>query len=152
MCLISSPEPPGCVSSGERLLWEQVRSEDDASSAVPTRHGRVSETHAALQVLRQGVCLRHDPGQFLTQSFPLVTPVSITVPVVCPVRGSQRVSMLSLSYGSWMLLRAVWSFMWKHLPLFTSGQRLSSLSHCPLPHALGPTCVTTVKVINVCLF
>lgn len=45
------------MSSRERLLREQVRGEDDASPAVPTQHGRVPQTHAALQVLRQGVRL-----------------------------------------------------------------------------------------------
>lgn len=59
---LSVPEPPGCVSSGECLLREQVWGEDDAPSAVPTRHGRVSQTHATLQVLRQRVRLRHNPG------------------------------------------------------------------------------------------
>lgn len=57
-------EPPGRVSSGERLLWEQMRGEDDASPAVPAQHGRVSQTHAALQILRQGVRLRHNTGGF----------------------------------------------------------------------------------------
>lgn len=52
------------MSSRERLLREQVRGEDDASPAVPTQHGRVPQTHAALQVLRQGVRLRHNPGLF----------------------------------------------------------------------------------------
>lgn len=59
----SVPEPPGRVSSGERVLWEQVRGEDDASPAAPAQHGWVSQTHPALQVLRQGVCLWHNPGQ-----------------------------------------------------------------------------------------
>lgn len=38
--------------------------ENDAPSAVPTRLGRVSQTHTALQVLWQRICVRHNPGQF----------------------------------------------------------------------------------------
>lgn len=70
----------------------------------------------------------------------IVTPVSVVAPVICPACGSLEVSMLSsmvsLSCGSWMVVRAaVWAFMWKHLLLNTSGQRLKS--HAPLPHVLG---------------
>lgn len=37
---------------------------DDASATVPAQPVRVSQTDPAVQVLRQGVCVRHNPGQW----------------------------------------------------------------------------------------
>lgn len=159
MCFLSVPEPPGCVSSGECLLWEQVWGEDDASSAVPTRHGRVSQTYATLQVLRQGVCLRHNPGQNLSfhlkllpelllnsgkTSSHLAPSASVYLLFILHVahRRFPASYMVALSRGSWM---SVWAavllsglFMCKHLPLYTSGQRLSTHSPLPSPTLWGP--------------
>lgn len=68
--LLTSPsvwhpsEPPGHLSAGECLLRKQVWCENDAETPVPTHHDGVSQTHTALQILRQRVCVRHNPGKW----------------------------------------------------------------------------------------